>query len=51
MAEKSVSVESPAASQPNNPLSKKLNKILETRLENDKVRSDMTLYQNANINR
>ena len=26
-----------ANSQPNNPLSKKLNKILETRLENDKV--------------
>lgn len=26
-----------AASQPNNPLSRKLNKILETRLDNDKV--------------
>lgn len=27
-----------APSQPNNPLSRKLNKILETRLDNDKVR-------------
>lgn len=27
-----------AQSQPNNPLSRKLNKILETRLDNDKVR-------------
>lgn len=27
-----------ALSQPNNPLSRKLNKILETRLDNDKVR-------------
>lgn len=26
-----------ATSQPNNPLSRKLNKILETRLDNDKV--------------
>ena len=26
-----------SSAQPNNPLSKKLNKILETRLENDKV--------------
>lgn len=26
-----------APSQPNNPLSRKLNKILETRLDNDKV--------------
>lgn len=26
-----------AQSQPNNPLSRKLNKILETRLDNDKV--------------
>lgn len=26
-----------AAPQPNNPLSRKLNKILETRLDNDKV--------------
>ncbi len=26
-----------ASSQPNNPLSRKLNKILETRLDNDKV--------------
>lgn len=27
-----------ATSQPNNPLSRKLNKILETRLDNDKVK-------------
>lgn len=30
-------VSSLSSGQPNNPLSKKLNKILETRLENDKV--------------
>ena len=29
-----------ATSQPNNPLSRKLNKILETRLDNDKVRRE-----------
>ncbi len=39
-----ISTDSPAViqnpnapSQPNNPLSRKLNKILETRLDNDKV--------------
>lgn len=31
-----------ATSQPNNPLSRKLNKILETRLDNDKVRREFS---------
>lgn len=30
-----------AQSQPNNPLSRKLNKILETRLDNDKVKHEI----------
>lgn len=33
-----VTSNSNVSSQPNNPLSRKLNKILETRLDNDKVR-------------
>lgn len=40
MADKSVisvNIENSTVSQSTNPLSKKLNKILETRLENDKV--------------
>ena len=37
-ADSSAVLHSPHAStQPNNPLSRKLNKILETRLDNDKV--------------
>lgn len=37
--ESSATTQNPHASpQPNNPLSRKLNKILETRLDNDKVR-------------
>lgn len=32
-----------APSQPNNPLSRKLNKILETRLDNDKVSRSLLL--------
>ena len=31
-----------ASSQPNNPLSKKLNKLLDTRLDNDKVYKDVS---------
>jgi len=38
MADKEQSTETlTAASQPNNPLSRKLNKLLDTRLDNDKV--------------
>lgn len=33
-----------APSQPNNPLSRKLNKILETRLDNDKVSQKLLAY-------
>lgn len=33
-----------AAPQPNNPLSRKLNKILETRLDNDKVGRECLAY-------
>jgi len=37
-ADSSAVIQNPnAPSQPNNPLSRKLNKILETRLDNDKV--------------
>lgn len=35
-----------ASSQPNNPLSRKLNKILETRLDNDKVCDSLFVFAN-----
>ena len=41
MADRTITESSSTENQPSNPLSRKLNKILETRLDNDKVR---TLY-------
>ena len=46
MADKTSTESSAVENQPSNPLSRKLNKILETRLDNDKVKYVMSVFKN-----